>query len=41
MGEMGAKKINIKIYIIKKTLLRKGVFPQPDSLLSRVKKSKG
>ena len=25
----------------KKTLLRKGVFPQPDSLLSRVKKSKG
>ena len=25
----------------KKTLLRKGVFPQPDALLSRVKKSKG
>jgi hypothetical protein len=25
----------------KKTLLRKGVFPQPDVLLSRVKKSKG
>jgi hypothetical protein len=25
----------------KKTLLRKGVFPQPDALLLRVKKSKG
>lgn len=25
----------------KRTLLRKGVFPQPDALLSRVKKSKG
>ena len=25
----------------KKTLLRKGVFPQPDVLLTRVKKSKG
>ena len=25
----------------KKTLLRKGVFPQPDALLTRVKKSKG
>jgi hypothetical protein len=25
----------------KKTLLRKGVFPQPDAILLRVKKSKG
>jgi hypothetical protein len=31
----------IIINTAKKTLLRKGVFPQPDSLLSRVKKSKG